>query len=602
MAYSDLKLYERIDLKFEQLETKHVKQQAMRDVVCQLFRPDLGIETDTGSDGDFFGENIFEGTASWAARVMATSLQGKMISKNIDWIMYVMTQFELRGIDKLDIWCQDIKDHMVSVYERSNIYQVLPNYTLNGVTIGSPVMFGEENNPIDGRIMWMPQHYKHTYVSYDKFNEVDGVVIKDPNWTVKQIYDTFCQGNTEEKRAKLREEKLSKAINTAFEAGEYSQEFTIFRAVFKIDDPLWYDWKNKPKGNFKWLSVYFEGSTAPATGWNTDRDKDMPLNDDVGYFSRPFVVWDYDKKPWQAISRTPATYAIYDTQSQNQVFKQFIENIQGKNRPATVYLHQMKNRLQNNMGPEGMIGVTEQEYAFPPKALDLIGDVNLQRELFDMMSDNVKRWFHIPEYQKFTMLSKENKQPVTALQILQMMGESITMLSPEIEACDNNLQQIDARTMDIEIQAGHGPFDRNTLANITDIVLSNSKVPVRTIGVSPRLTGLLARAQKTQQVVNSIQMSLETAAPLLNLYPDLRLAIKEYGTLDDIFTATGFPKKDLKTEEDYQALVDAVNEARSKQLQTAQTIELMKASKSIQGKVEPDSILAGAGKVLAGAA
>ena len=243
--------------------------------------------------------------------------------------------------------------------------------------------------------------------------------------------------------------------------------------------------------------------------------------------------------------------------------------------------------------------VDEREYQMPPKALDLIGDVKLQRELFDMLSDGVKRWFHIPEYQKFSMLAKENKQPVTALQILQMMGESSTLISPEIEACDQNIQQIDARTMGIEIQAGRGPFAPDILANITDIVLSNSKAPVKTIGVSPRLISLLARTQEIQQISNSYQTTFEMAAPLFSLFPDLKLAFKEYGTLDDICEATRFPKKNLRTEEDYQELIDALNQARAEQAQTAQAIEMAKASKNVSGPVDPNSILAGAGKVLA---
>lgn len=598
MSWSDKKLYERLVLKFEQLEAKHVKQQAMRDIVCELFRPDLATVTVDENGSYFLGENIFEGTAPWAARIMATSLQGKLISKNIDWIMYQMTQFELRGLDELDIWCQGIKDHMVSCYERSNVYQVLPNYTLSGVTTGSPVMFGEENDPIDGRIMWMPQHYKNTYVSYDKYNEKDGIVIKDPNWTAKQIYDKFCLGNTEKKRMAIAKERLSVTLYQSLEEGDYYREYTIYRAIFKVSDPLWTGWAGKPKltgkgREFTWLSVFFEEDTP-------DERKDKPLNSNSGYFSCPGVVWDYDKKPWEAISRTPATYAIYDTQSQNQVFKQFVENLQMANRKPKIYLNTMENRL--DFSPEGLMKVSKEEYNYPPKMVDGVDNINLQRDLFDMMSDNIKRWFHISEYQKFSMLAKENKQPVTALQIWQMMGEASTIISPEVEACDQNIQQIDARMMDIEIQAGRGPFAPDVLANITDIVISNAKNPVKSIGVSPRLISLLARTQQLEELANSFNLTIETARPWLELYPDLKFMFKGYETVDRITDSTRFPKDCINTKEEFQAIVDAVNEAKAEQQQALMAIEMAKASKSVSGPVDKDSILAGAGKVLAGSA
>lgn len=589
--WDEKKLLDRINDRLSELEQKYYSFQDSRDTITELFRPDLGIDTEDGKDGTFFGSDIYEGTAPWAARVAATGFQGNLVSQSIDWFMYLMSASELRGIDQLDTWCQDVKDHMTAVYRKSNFYETQPQFTLNGLTIGSPVMFGEEEI-LEGRIMWLPQHYKHVFMSYDKYNRPNGIIIKDDTWTAKQIYDTFInQQQTPEARKAERKKKLSTILNNSLESGRLSDTFTIIRAVFKVDDQIWGNGGfEKPDGDYSWISVYFEDSN--------EKDKDTPLKSG-GYYSKPFANWDYDKKPWESCSRTPAFDAVYDVQSHQQIHKNFIENVQLKNRPPRYALAALENRLQ--LSAEGITFVDNTEYDRPPKALDLIGDVQINKELSDIFSEAIKRHFHLDLFQLFTSVAMGRKQPLTATQIWQMAGEKATLLSPAVETHSKYLKAIDDRCVDIESRAGRGPFAPDIMGNVMDIVFSNSKEPVRSIGLTPEFVGPLARAQRMQQALDTIQMGLSAAAPLFQLYPDLRVALKEYDVLDDVLKATGFPLKDLKTKEDYEAMLDAINQQRAQQAQTENAIEMAKASKSLQGPVDPSSILAGVGR-MAGAA
>ncbi len=581
--WEDKSLFDRIADRLEERKTAYNRFNKGRDSICDYFRPDLGINTDENNRGKFFGANIYEGTAPWAARIAAVGLQGNLVSKSIDWFMYLMKESELRGIDALDIWVQDVKDHMTYVYRQSNFYDVQPNFTLDGMTIGSPVMFGEENI-LEQKIMWMPQHYRNCYLFYDQFNEVEGIIVEDKTFTAKQIYDEFVvkQIRGQESREKARDTKLSVGLNTDLKAGEFHKEHTIIRAVFKSNDPIWDKEEfKKPAGEYKWLSVYFEEL-------GDQNRKNEPL-ETMPYFSKPFIVWDYDKKKWEPCSRTPAFDAIYDVASHQQVYKNFLENVQMKNRPPRVVLSTMKGRLRLN--PEGTMEVDKEEYDHPPKAVDVIGDVLMNKELSDMLSEAIKRHFHLDLYTLFTNILMQRKQPLTATQIWQMVGEKATLLSPAVETHGKYLKQCDDRAVDIESRAGRGPFAPDVMANIIDIVMSNAKGRVSSIGIVPELIGPLARAQKMQQSLDTIQAGLAAAEPLLTQFPDLKLALKEYDTLDDIFKATNFPMKNLKTEEDYQALLDAVNQMRAQRAQVAQAIEMAKASKNVSGKVEPDSIL-----------
>ncbi len=261
--WDDKKLFNRVIDRLTQREKGYVKFNKARDSIIDYFRPDLGSDTTPDGDGSFFAEGMYDGTAPWAARVMSAGFQGNLVSAAADWIQYQMQQSELADNDQLDMWLQDVKEHNREVYQRSNIYKVLPPFTLDGVTIGSPVMMIEETDVVKGVISFLPQHYKTVFVFYDKSNMPEGVIIKDKRWTTKQIADKFAK-TKEEAQA-----KLSKNVFNQIENGHWHKEHTIIRAIFKNSDPIW-DGDNFKKPAKDWISVYFEEKPA-------ETRKDEPL-------------------------------------------------------------------------------------------------------------------------------------------------------------------------------------------------------------------------------------------------------------------------------------------------------------------------------------
>lgn len=585
MDWRNKPLYDRIVERWEQKSADYAKANNNRGLMCAQFRSDEIVQTD--DKGQLVGQEIWNGTGPWYSRMMATGFQGSLASKNIPWTRYMMEEFKLKGIEELDIWLQDIKEHMANAYEsRSNFYDVQPQFTHDGVTTGSPVMFGQEDI-LTHKTMWMPQHYKTIRVYYDKYNEPEGVIVQDKTWTAKQIWDTFIKkddrNNTKSKA------KLSAAVNQALQNGMLSELFTVYKAVFKITDSIWDGSDDqpfkKPIGAWKWLSVYFLELTDAE-----NNKKNKPVNDNIGDFVRPFVIWNYDKKPWEVSSHTPAFSAVWDSLSLQQIDKNYTEDIQSKNRPAFMALDTMENRL--DLSPQGQMFVTTEEYKQPPVAIDRVGGLEYSKDLMELKIEAVKRWFHADCFQMFTDLLRLHKQPVSASQIWQMAGEKSTLLSPAIETHSSYLKGVDALMMDVEIRAGRGPFSPQRIAYISDIV-ANILGPLSKIGVRPVFIGPLAQAMKASQALEPIISTLGAAAEshLFELYPDLRYAIKEYKTLNDIAEAKDFPQKNLETEEDYEEIKAALARKRAEDEQLAKGLEIAKATKDVSGKVEPDSIL-----------
>jgi len=580
MLWTDKKLYDRVIDRWKEKDTDYVKANRNRDVITTYFRSDEIIQTD--DKGRLVGESIYNGSGSWYSRMMATGIQGSLVSKNIDWFRYKMQESGLKGVDELDIWTQDIKEEMSDAYQRSNFYDVQPQFTHDGVTFGSPVIFGEENI-LERRTMWMPQHYKNIRLYYDKYNEVEGCMVKDDTWTAKKIFDKFVKND--DANYTKSEAKLNISVVTALRMGQMDDVFTVYRACFKATDPLWKGGFKKPANkNYKWFSVYFLDLT------DSDK-KDTPLNDDVGDFSQPFAVWNFDKKPWEATSRTPAFYAVWDCLSLQQIDKQFLENMQLKNRPPTISLDTMKGRLA--LSPEGrMFASDNNEYDKSPKAIDMIGDIVLNKDMIEMKVNALKRWFYIDMFQMFTDLAAANKAPVATYHLWQLAGEKATLLSPAIETHSKYLNTTDDRMMDIEIQAGRGPFAPDIMANIADIVMSTLGKVVTSIGVKPVFIGQLAQAQKVSQALQPIQSTMDAVSPLLEIFPQIRHMYRQYETANDINEALDFPQKNIVPKEEWEELVRLENEATAQERQQLMAIEAMKASKNIQGPVDETSVLA----------
>jgi len=586
-AWSLMKLLDRILDRHAQISERYEQFNDARDEIVEFFRPDLGIETDEDYEGDFFGEAIFEGTPPWAARVMATGFQGNLVSKSIDWLSYLMADTRLRGVDPLDKWVQDVKEHMTDAYQNSTFYDEQPQFTLDAVTIGSPVMFGEEDEESQ-RMVWQPQHYKHIKMFYDKFNRPYGCIVDDPNFTSKDLLDQFVpKGNRRgQDRDGRREKMLSLQANQQLDGGIHNQNHNVIRAVFKESDEIWDtpDFKKPPmdpRNPYKWISVYFEKVT--------DKDKDKPL--EVGtYFSKPFVVWNYNKKRHEVLSRTPAYDAMYDNYSLQTVAHAHQDAIQLQTYRPMWINEEIKGRTQ--LHAKGEMYVSPAEYKQPPIPIEVAGNPGFTKDLMDDFKEAIKRHFHLDLFNLFSQIARDRNQPLTATQIWQMAGERSTLLSPAVESHSKYLAEVDERMLEVEMRAQRGPFDEDTMANVMDAVMSHApKGPIRP-GITAKFVGPLARAQRIQQAVEPIISGLQTLAPVFDLFPQSKAIIREYELADRLAEVTDFPMDAVATKEEYMEIVASMQAKAQSDEQFLKAIEMAKVAPGMGKPVDPSSMAA----------
>jgi hypothetical protein len=146
--------------------------------------------------------------------------------------------------------------------------------------------------------------------------------------------------------------------------------------------------------------------------------------------------------------------------------------------------------------------------------------------------------------------------------------------------------------MDIEMRAGRGPFAPDVMADITDIINSILGKRAKTVSVKPVFIGRLAQAQKASQALQPIQSTMEAVTPLMSINPQIAMMYRWYETANDINEALDFPQKNIIPKEEWEALVQADNEAKAKQQEQLMAIEMAKAAPAVSGPVDETSVLA----------
>ena len=591
MEYKQKTLYEHVTERWTECESSYGRLQTARTHICDFFRPDLGVDYDKSHDMLMLGGDIYDGSGPWVARTAAMAFMGNSVNKRGDWWKYQYTDKRVEGVDELDEHAQAQKEHISHVYQRGNFYDVQPQFTLDGWTIGGPLHFIEED-PETGFVMCIPAHWMSYRIFYDRFNRSNGVIVKDTQWTAKKCFDKFCPGKDIQTRLAKAEKIFSINLFTAIRQGNWNNRVTIWRAVFKANDPIWETEGferpvSSPFNPKTWYDVYFEDIQRPGVR----QTKPLLMG---GYYSKPFVHWDYDKKPWETASRTPAFAAMYDNLSLQQIMKLFLDDLKMAVRPAMAVLTGHKGRI--DFSSEGENYFNSNEWNFLPKPIERVGNIKLEPETMDRVRENLSRHFHLEMFRMFTDLAQApGGKEFKVMQIAEMAGERMTTLLPTIESHENYLAQVDARVRDIERQAGRGPYNRADMENVLDILEWALDGDVQGVGLAPEFMGTLRQTQQTQQRLKPIQYAVGALAEIgaATGNPNLaRFMLKDYELADEALTAVNCPQKLIREAKDYEQIVAQFEQGVAQDKRFAQMVELMKATKSVTSAVAPDSIMA----------
>jgi len=481
------------------------------------------------------GSRIYDSTAAESLKLMTDGIFGYHISPGMLWYRLRVRNEALMSIKKVKQWLEDVTWITYTALQRSNFYEVMPEYLQDGGSIGTATLYSEEDRESD-RIVFIVCHPGDIWIAENKYSVVD-TVFRRIVLTARQAVQKF--ENTSELSTQLVEDSkdLTRMENL----------YTFYHITQPKNDMdmIQYRGKRYPKisaSNKPILSMYLQdGENHPVSV--------------SGYYTHPYQVWRYRKNSNEPYGSSPASDAIIDILTSNQMSKTLLHASHMAAEPPLNIPAELKGKVR--IIPRGM-----NHFEDPARIISAIqmgaDKYPIGKDREDRVRDAVRKHFNT---EFFTLLSRAamDGRQLNVPQVMEMQGEKAVMLSTMLGRLNSDcLNPALNRVYLIESMAGRIPPPPDVL------VADGGKVQVEYLGP-------LAQAQRRLFKTGGIYQGLAAIDIIAAKRPDVYDNVDLDVITTELLAASGMPEKAIKD----PRVVTAERNARAKQAEAQQQMAVM---------------------------
>jgi Bacteriophage head to tail connecting protein len=490
-------------------------------------------------DGQQTGQYVFDDSAMLACNIFVDGMVGNLCSRNQPWFAFElpgkfnfprssgMRAWSGKRVDsypEVQRWLQDSQDVSYSAFNRSNFYDVFPEFIRDGGSAGTAHLLAEED-VLRNAIVFTVPHFRECYIAENQWKKVD-TCYRVYKMTLRQLAQKFGW-----------EEMIS--IEPNFERDYESNmhgERDVLHAVYPREDyePWRIDAKGKP-----WVSewVYCRGGKilAPGTGKTSPSLSDAKnvIAKESGYDSMPIITWRYRVNDDEVYGRGPAHDAFVSISLANQMGRTNLITAQKAAEPPLAAYSDQRGAIQR--GPNGITYLESNRGDLRSRMPQLLatGVQNLpfNIEYQDKVRQVINEHFHTDVFMMMSQLAKgKDTSRMVTEQIAELQGEKAAILGTRV----GNLQSeafdpLIFRVYSIEAAAGRIPEP-------PQILLESEHGPIEVQYLGP-----LAQAQTRLNTVRTIQTSHAVIAQLAQLNPTVIDMIDADKELMLVLNKLGYP-------------------------------------------------------------
>jgi len=368
---------------------------------------------------------IYDGTATYAARTLASGLMAGITSPSRKWRRLTTPDPELMEYGPVKEWLSIVDDRMDMMFANSNIYNVLSGaYEELGVFSNGPILLYEDRQDI---IRAYGQTVGSYYLATDDRSDVN-TFARQMQWTVGQAAKRFGVDN------------LSTASQQTYRRGNLNAPITTNHLIEPNDEyrPGLFGYRGKP-----WRSVWWEEG-APG-------DKVLAKE---GFNSKPFMA-----PRWKVLDNDaygiggPGDDTIGDVISLQSMTKKKARAVDKQIDPAMNLPGSMKNSAGGyslDPGVNNFVdGMGQGVNAMPAQTVT----PNLAHFSADLkeVQDRINHGFY---KDLFLMLHQMERGQITATEIIERKAEKLIGLGPVVERLnDEMLEPLVDRAFEIMLSA-----------------------------------------------------------------------------------------------------------------------------------------------------
>lgn len=436
----------------------------------------------TKQPGIKVGTQVYDSSPLSALRDLADGLFGYLIAPSVQWFKLRVPIEEAMELDEVRAWLEIGEHALYAAFQRSNFYEVMPEYFQDGASIGTATLYSEEDRQRI-KTMFTCCHPGEITISENKYGKVD-THYRTFNLTARQAVQHF------------EKTLLSDAIQKAYDTKAWDELFPFIHECRPNDDIEYY-FDNQTKNfapkigpkNKPFLSRYIE-------------DGGKKLVRESGYYSSPFASWRWRKNSDEVYGRSPAADAIIDVLTSNQMKKTLLNAGQISVEPPLNVPKELKGQVRYYPRGENLYEKADRKVEAVNPGIDY--PIGADRE--KVVDEAIKKHFMV---EFFTLLSRAalEGRPLTVPQVMEMQGEKAVMLGTIVGHITSEcLDPVIDRMWNIEVEAKRIP-------PAPQVLLKYMHAPVQVDYMGP-----LAQAQRRLFKTQSIFQALESLVPVIKIH------------------------------------------------------------------------------------
>jgi len=467
---------------------------------------------------DWDRREIYDSTAIAACQSLAASIQGNLVSMGQRWFNLTFREDELQKDDAAMEWLDEVADRIYRALDEANFDVEVAEAFLDLVGYGTTVITEEIDEK--GNLIFAAIPIRECYFEEDHQKQIFRVY-RRLQWTPVQILSKFGDDTPEQIK------ELAKAPNGSTE--KKTVIFVIYHREGKdnvdTDKPI--PPNNRPVG-YKYIY----------------KDTQELLGKEGGYYEMPAYVARWRKTAGSKWGHSPATIALADILTLNQIKEATLEAAGKAIDPPNLAEDQT-----------------------------IIGDIDLERGGLTIMTD-IDKLVPYESGSKFDVSNLEISMLTNAIREYFFQDKLELKESPAMTATEVNVRY---ELMQRLLGPVYGRIKTDLLDPMIqrtfNVLYRDGQLPdvpdtVNAADLDVEYSGPLALAQKAT-IAEAITRFFAESAQLAELFPEAADILDVDGSMREIARLRGVPAKALKSEED----VEEEREKRQEQQQQMQQIQ-----------------------------
>ena len=471
--------------------------------------------------------------AQLAVRTAAAGLHVGLTSPSRPWFRLVVADPEMSEYGSIRAWLDTVERRMLSVYSRTNIYQVFPTLYEELLTFGtSPAILDEDFDSV----IWGNTLTCGEYVVDVDDKGMVNTLGREPWVTVGQMVSRFGLDN------------VHPDVRRAYNEGKVGQWRRICHLI-------------QPNPNYKPGSMMSTQMEYISTYWDAQH-KETVL-ESKGYNEKPMVCprW-YVANASQVYGDSPGTEALGIVKGYQSMKRDMLMGIKKEVDPPVTVDGSFNGRVNTLPG-----GITEGNPSNPGGAVVQEAyrvQLNIQNLSAAMQvdKDEINQVLYAD---LFRMMIDSDRRNITATEVAEVHEEKLMNLGPVLERTLHELHEpMNARLFNIMERGGLIP-----------------EPPVEVQGQPLRVQYISILAQAQQMVaVSAINQSIATIGSWAGLFPDVVDNIDIDDAAQEVMSSNGVPAKVIRSKEEVAATRKAKADAMAQAKQQQDMASLVQGAKT----------------------